>query len=150
MNLETGAVNALRSFQTCTPDWFPDSKRVILSSRPAGQTGAGGYGYTQLWEVNGEGTEQQLLYGEDGLHIYSGAVSPDGDYILFSKCPEDGGGAERSGGMICLMRTADAPIIGGTSEDLRKLHPEAHDGPVLEIDRGWEPHWTSGEVRVAP
>ncbi|MCB9782890.1 MAG: hypothetical protein H6751_08000 [Candidatus Omnitrophica bacterium] len=63
----------------------------------------------------------KLLYGEDGVHIYSGAVSPDGEYILFSKCPDDGGGAERSGGTICLMRSADAPTIGGPSPELRKF-----------------------------
>jgi Tol biopolymer transport system component len=150
MNLETAEVNPLRSFQTCTPDWYPDSERVILSSRPAGQTAKGGYGYTQLWVVDGEGKEQQLLYGEDGVHIYGGTVSPNGDYILFSKCPDDGGGAERSGGMICLMRTADAPTIGGPSPDLRKVHPEVKAGPVIELDKGWEPHWTSHEIAIKP
>jgi len=109
MNAENSEVNPLRSFQNCTPDWFPDSVHVILSSRPAGQTGAKGYGYTQLWQVNGEGTDQKLLFGEDGLHIYGGALSPDGNYVLFTKCPEDGGGAEKSGGTICLIRMADTP-----------------------------------------
>ncbi|MCA9432365.1 MAG: PD40 domain-containing protein [Candidatus Omnitrophica bacterium] len=150
MNLETGEVNALRSFQTCTPDWYPDSEHVILSSRPAGQPANNGYGYTQLWEVDGEGKEQKLLYGEDGVHIYSGAVSPDGEYILFSKCPDDGGGAERSGGTICLMRSADAPTIGGPSPELRKVHPDVKNGPVIEIDKGWEPHWTYQEISVRP
>ncbi len=150
MDIETGEVNALRSHKTCTPDWYPDSKSVILSSRPAGQPGDDGYGYTQLWRVDGEGKDQEFLYGQDGLHIYSGAVSPDGDYLLFTKCPDDGGGAERSGGTICLMRASDAPTIGGPSPDLRKVHPDVNDGPVLDIDKGWEPHWTFKEIVVIP
>lgn len=150
MDVKTGQVNALRSFQTCTPDWFPDSSHVILSTRPDGQPGAAGYGYTQLWEVNSDGTNQKLVYGEDGLHMYGGALSPDGQYALFSKCPEDGGGAEKSGGVISLMRMADAPSIGGPSPDLRKLHPEVNNGPILEIDKGWEPHWTTAEIKVRP
>jgi len=150
MNAMNGEVNALRSFQNCTPDWFPDSDHVILSSRPAGQPGAKGYGYTQLWEVNGLGNEQRLLYGEDGLHIYGGALSPDGKYILFTKCPEDGGGAEKTGGTICLIRMEDTPAIGGPSPDLRKLHPLARNALLIEIDKGWEPHWTFHEIKVEP
>jgi Tol biopolymer transport system component len=150
MNAENGEVNVLRSFQNCTPDWYPDSTHVILSTRPAGQPGANGYGYTQLWEVDGEGKDQKLLYGEDGLHIYGGALSPDGNYVLFTKCPEDGGGAEKTGGTICLIRMDDTPAIEGPSPDLRKLHPEARKATVIEIDKGWEPHWTPIEMKATP
>lgn len=150
MNAESGDMAPLRSFQTCTPDWRHTADKVILSTRPAGQTGANGYGYTQLWEVSGDGADQRLLFGEDGVHIYSGAYSPDAKYILFSKCPEDGGGSEKSGGTICLMRIEDAPTIAGPSEELRKLHPNAKSGTVIEIDQGWEPHWTFTEVLQNP
>jgi len=44
-----------------------------------------------------------------------------------------------------LMRVADAPIIGGESVALRKVHPEAKSGPVLELPSGWEPSWTYSE-----
>ena len=37
MNAETGEVNPVHIFQSCTPDWFPDSTRIIFSSRPDNQ-----------------------------------------------------------------------------------------------------------------
>src|SRR5262245_6637615 len=60
MNAVTGEVNPVVKFQNCTADWFPDSKRLIFSSRPASQEEADGgqmdkavgqkygYGWTQL------------------------------------------------------------------------------------------------------
>ena len=148
MNAASGELNAVRKFQNCTPDWHPDSNHIVLSSRPAGQPGGDGYGYTQLWLVSGDGAEQQLLYGEDGSHIYGGAFSPDAQYILFTKGPKDGSGAEESGAPMCIIRAKDAPMITGESPDLRKLHPVTKDGPVLMLEKAWEPHWTyflSGE-----
>ena len=146
MNADTGAVNAVRRFQNCTPDWFPDSDRIILSSRPAGQKVNEGYGYTQLWAVDGAGGNDQLLYGEEGFHIYGGTVSPDGAYVLFSKSPQDGAGAESAGGDLCIMRMLDAPTIARESAELRRLHPVTKDGPVLFLTQGWEPHWTYAEI----
>ncbi len=142
VNAESGELNPVRKFQNCTPDWHPDSNRIILSSRPAGQTGAKGYGYTQLWEVSGDASKQQLLYGEDGSHIYGGAYSPDGQYIVFTKGPKDGSGAEEAGAPICIIRAKDTPMITGESTELRKLHPATKGGPVLTLENGWEPHWT--------
>ena len=43
---------------------------------------------------------------------------------------------------MSLIRVADAPIIGGESKALRKVHSKAHDGPVLPLPEGFEPHWT--------
>lgn len=146
MNAESGEVNAVRKFQNCTPDWHPDGNHIILSSRPAGQTGAAGYGYTQLWLVSGDGIEQQLLYGEDGAHIYGGAFSPDGKYILFTKGPKDGSGAENGGAPMCIIRAADTPMITGESIELRKLHKDTKNGPVLTLETAWEPHWTFAEI----
>ena len=37
MNIETGETNAVAKFQNCTAAWFPDSKRIINSYRPARQ-----------------------------------------------------------------------------------------------------------------
>lgn len=146
LDAQTGDMNVVRSYQNCTPDWFPDSQRIILSSRPANQKINEGYGFTQLWAVNGAGGGDALLYGEEGFHIYGGAVSPDGKYILFSRSPQDGSGAEKDGGQICIMRMSDAPSIGGESEELRQLHPVTKDGPVLPVGQGWEPHWTYAEI----
>jgi hypothetical protein len=87
-----------------------------------------------------------MIYGEDGYHIYGGALSPDSRYVLFTRCPQDGGGSERSGAPICIMRMADAPAIAGPSKDLRKVHPEAKDAPILQFVDGWEPHWAYAEI----
>jgi len=146
MNVETGELNAVHTFRNCTPDWFPDSRHIIFSNRPADQPGNKGHGWTQLWMADGDGKESRLIYGEDGYHIYGGALSPDGKYVLLTKTREDGGGSERSGGPICVMRTADAPTIGGKSSELRKVHPDTKDGPVLQLRRGWEPCWTYKEI----
>lgn len=146
LNAETAECNSVRSYQNCTPDWFPDSKRVILSSRPAGQPGRDGQGYTQLWMASGDGAEQGLIYGEDGSHIYGGMVSPDSKYVLFTRSAKDGNGSEDAGAAIGIMRLSDAPSIGGPSPDLRKVHPHTKDGPLLTLDTGWEPHWTYAEI----
>jgi len=143
MDAETGDLNIVHEFQSCTPDWFPDSKHIIFPSRPAGQDG---YGFTQLWMSDGEGKEARMIYGEDGYHIYGGALSPDGEYVLFTRCAKDGGGSEDSGAPICVMRMAEAPAIGGPSEALRKVHPEAKDAAVLQLVAGWEPCWTYAEI----
>jgi dipeptidyl aminopeptidase/acylaminoacyl peptidase len=146
MNAATGDLNVVRKFQNCTPDWAPDSKHVIVSHRPADQQGAGGYGYTQLWIALGDGSKEMLVYGEDGFHMYGGALSPDGKYVLFTRGPKDGSGSKKDGAPICVMRLSDAPSIGGASPDLRKIHPVTKDGPVLTLDKGWEPCWTYADI----
>jgi Tol biopolymer transport system component len=141
----SGKMNVVSKYQNCTPDWFPDSKRMIFSNRPAGQ---GGYGWTQLWMADAAGTNRELIYGEDGRHIYGGALSPDGKYVLFTRCPQDGGGSERGGAPGGLMRLSDAPTIAGESKTLRRMHPDAKDGPVLTLPDCWEPHWTFADIGV--
>ena len=143
MHSVTGKINPVNEFQNCTPDWFPDSKRLIFSHRPDGQEG---YGWTQLWMADGDGSNKKLIYGEDGYHIYGGAVSPDGKYVLFTKGKADGGQSEKSGAPMGVMRLADAPLITGESQALRKLHPDTKDGPILELPVGWEPHWTMHDI----
>ena len=143
MHVRTGELNIVHEFQSCTPDWFPDSKHIIYPSRPAGQNG---YGFTQLWMSDGDGKEAKMIYGEDGYHIYGGALSPDGKYVLFTRCGEDGGGSEKSGAPICVMRMEDAPAIAGPSAALRKVHPDAKEATVLQLVEGWEPCWTYAEI----
>jgi len=145
LDAQTGKLNPVHKFQSCTPDWFPDSKRVIFASRPGGQPGAGGYGWTQLWMADGEGKKSELVYGEDGRHVYGGCLSPDAKYVLFTRGKVDGGGSESAGAPICVMRMRDAPTIAGESKDLRKVHPKTVDGPVLQFADGWEPHWRYGD-----
>jgi len=143
MNVETGEINPVNSFQNCTPDWFSNANRVIFSHRPRNQDG---YGWTQLWMADGDGKKLQFIFGEDGRHIYGGALSPDNMYSLFTACPDDGGGSEEGGAPMRLMRLADAPTIRGESKSLRDIHSDTKDGPILDLPVGWEPHWTYTEV----
>jgi Tol biopolymer transport system component len=147
MNAETGEVNPVHIFQSCTPGWFSDSTRMIYSSRPDNQKALEGYGVTQLWMANADGTDRKLVYGEDGFHIYGGEVSPDGAYVLFTKSVADGGGSEKEGAPMYLIRLADTPAIGGESPELLGLHPTANNTPaVIALPPGWEPHWTYTEI----
>lgn len=148
MELSSGAVNPVNRVDCCTPDWFPDSQTIIFSNRPSGQQGNNGYGWTQLWRADGEGKERQLVYGEDGRHVYGGHVSPDGNYVLFTGNMKEDGDPSNQGAAMGLMRLKDAPIVAGESRELRKLYPNAHDGPVLELPAGWEPCWTDVEILV--
>jgi Tol biopolymer transport system component len=143
MDARSGEINAVNSFQNCTPDWLPDSKRIIFSHRPGNQDG---YGWTQLWLADGDGSNRRMLYGRDGRHIYGGATSPDMKYVLFSASKADGGESEKDGAPMHLMRMPDKPVIQGESPDLRKVHPDSIDAPVLTLPVGWEPHWTYAKI----
>jgi Tol biopolymer transport system component len=146
MNVATGAAEAVNRVDCCTPDWFPDSRSVIFSWRPPGQKTNNGYGWTQLWMADAEGKSRQLVYGEDGRHVYGGNVSPDGKYVLFTGNLQEDGDPGNAGAPMGLMRLSDAPIIGGESKELRGLHPKVNDGPVLTLPAGWEPCWTLAEI----
>ena len=88
MNARTGDVNPVSRLQSCTPDWAGDSKHVIFSCRPPSQTTNNGYGWTQLYLSSGEGGDAQLLYGEDGSHIYGGALSPTTNIYCLRNAPK--------------------------------------------------------------
>ncbi|MDA2930417.1 hypothetical protein MYX84_10800 [Acidobacteria bacterium AH-259-O06] len=169
LNLATGRVSSVSGPRMCcTGDWFPDSEHVIYSYRPVNQEVLDGgemarragqkleHGWTQLWMGDKQAQKRRLVYGEDGRHIYGGAVSPDGRYVLFTRSHEedlkvlrsefDQVGIKRKGAPMGLMRISDAPIIGGKSRALRKLDPHANDGPVLQLPECWEPHWTYADM----
>ncbi len=150
MNVKTGETNAVSTTDNCTPDWFPDSKRMIFANRHASDVAHAKTGWTQLWMAEADGKNPQLVYAEDGRHIYGGHVSPDGKYALFTGNPKEDGDPENHGAPMALMRLADAPIIGGDSAVLRKLHPEAKSGPVLILPDGFEPCWTSHDLSKKP
>jgi dipeptidyl aminopeptidase/acylaminoacyl peptidase len=135
MDVATGMINPVSKVDCCTPDWFPDSRTMIYSSRP--------HEWTQLWMADGEGKQRRLVYAEDGRHIYGGCVSPDGKYVLFTGNKEEDGDPRNAGAPMGLLRLRDAPMITGVSHAARKEHPGAKDGPVLALPAGWEPHWTS-------
>ena len=136
------------------------------------------HGWTQLWMADKTGQHRRLVYGEDGRHIYGGAISPDGKYVLFTRSHEedlkvmrsqtDQTGARRQGAPMALMRLSDAPTIGGESKALRNLYPAtkmdlsciwpSHGspiGPTLKSDGSETVNtaslpWTFPLVRSAP
>ena len=65
--------------------------------------------------------------GEDGKHIYGGAVSPDGQYVVFTRSLTDG---DLETALMSVMRLSDAPIVSGESKFLRAQYPNAKSGPV--------------------
>ncbi len=146
MDAESGQINPIITFQSCTPDWGPDSNHIIFSSRPANQSASNSYGWSQLYLADGEGKQIDLIYGEDGSHIYGGTLAPDSAYALFTKCAADGGGAEQSGAPMCIMRMSDSPAITGESPYLQEHYPNAKNAPILTLSNGWEPIWTYAEV----
>ena len=109
----------------------------------------GKMGWTQLWMADADGKNPQLVYAEDGRHIYGGHVSPDGKYVLFTGNPQEDSDPKNGGAPMSLMRLADAPIIGSDSALLRKIHPEAKFGPVLTLPKGWELCWISPSIGSA-
>jgi Tol biopolymer transport system component len=146
IEIETGKSHAVSPGDCCTPDWFPDGRRLVYSNRPAGQTENQGDGWTQLWMADADGRNRRLVYGEDGRHVYGGQVSPDGKYVVFTENMKEIGDPRHAGAPMGLMRLANAPIIGGESRELRKLHSEGKSGPVLVLPTGWEPCWTEAEI----
>jgi len=150
MSVATGEANAVNLVDCCTPDWFPDSRQIIFSWRPRGQRANKGYGWTELWRATADGKTRQLVYAEDGRHVYGGHVSPDGQYVLFTGNVEEDGDPGRAGAPMALMRLADGPIIGGASPEARARHGAAKAGPVLTLPIGWEPCWTAAEIFTPP
>lgn len=65
------------------------------------------------------------------------------------RCTDDGGGSEKSGAPICVMKMSDAPVIGAPSPYLEATYPDAKHGAVLTLTAGWEPVWTYAEVFAA-
>jgi Tol biopolymer transport system component len=145
MNVESGAAEAVNRVDCCTPDWFPDSRRIVFSWRPPGQKANKGYGWTQLWMIE-PGGERKMLYAEDGRHVYGGNVSPDGRYVLFTGNMNEDGDPGNAGAPMGLMRVSDATVIGGSGGEIREQNPGAAHGPVLVLPSGWEPCWTASEA----
>jgi Tol biopolymer transport system component len=147
MAVATGEVFAVNRVDCCTPDWFPDTRSVIFSWRPPGQTTNRRQGWTQLWRVDADGKNRQLVYAKDERHVYGSFVSPDAKYVIFTGNVEEDGDPQHEGGPMSLMRLSDAPIIEGSSPGVRALHPEAKGGPILNLPSGWEPCWTYHEMQ---
>ena len=142
MDATTGEINPVHDYQNCTPHWFPDSRRLLFSYRPAGQEKENrGAGWTQLYMAEADGHNPRLVYGEDGVHIYGNMPSPDGRYVVFTRSVEEDGDPHRAGSPMAILRLSDAPAVGGESRVLRKRFPQVNSGVLLELPIGWKPDW---------
>jgi len=146
MKESTGEINVVSETNryNCTPDWLPDSQRVVYSRGIIPNVG----GWAQLWTADGDGNGKRVLYAEEGRHIYGSCVSPDGKYVLFTSSQHDLGEVDNSQTTMAIIRFQDAPIIIGKNEVLRKTCHDANNGPVLHLFCGWEPHWTYAVIDI--
>lgn len=144
MDAVTGQVQPVHDYQNCTPHWFADSMRLLFSYRPAGQERENnGDGWSQLYTAQGDGKNSGMVYGEDGVHIYGNMPSPDGKYVVFTRSVAEDGDPHSAGSPMAIMRLSDAPALGGQSRTLRKQHPEAKEGVLLNLPNGWKPYWAT-------
>jgi hypothetical protein len=149
LSADTGMINAVSEVDryNCTPDWAPDSQHVVYARGIVPDRG----GRAEMWWARGDGQERQMLFAEEGRHIYGAGVSPDGRYCVFTRSTDDfGNDGDVQGFTLAIMRRRDAPMIGDPSPSLQKRFPEARTGPWLDLGSGWEPHWTAADLKAAP
>ena len=144
LDAATGEVNAVSQTDryNCTPDWFPDSKRIVYSRGIVPEQG----GFAEIWIADGDGKQRQAISMESSRHLYGGCVSPDGRYLLFTRSEADLGPVEPSRTSMSIVRLADAPLLMGENPAIRSQFPTARSGPRLDLSWGWEPHWTRHDV----
>jgi len=147
MNAGTGDIAAVSETDryNCTPDWMPDSRRVvyargIIPEKP---------GRAELWVATLDGQAPQPLYAEEGHHIYGACASPDMKYLLFTRHAADATRIELQDTTMAIIRWADTPMRGDDGESLRKRLPTARPGPRLDLGPGWEPCWTAVNLASA-
>lgn len=92
--------------------------------------------------ADGDGSNKRLLYAEDQRHIYGGALSPDDQYVLFTRSETDLGKVKISRTRMAIIRFSDTPMINDQNKTLRKPYPNAKNGAILDLSWGWEPAWT--------
>jgi hypothetical protein len=85
---------------------------------------------------------------EEDRHLYGGCISPDGQYVLFTRSVQDLGQVDISQTTMAICRERDMPILigPGDCDGMRDRYTNARSGPVLGLPRGWEPDWTDAEV----
>jgi Tol biopolymer transport system component len=147
LNVKTGNINVVSEAEryNCTPDWGSNSQQVVYARGVIPEQG----GRAEMWLASGDGEQKQMLFAEEGRHIYCACVSPDGNYCLFTRSQEDfDHDRDVKGFTMAIMRRSDAPMIGDESVSLRKRFPGAKTGPWLDLGPGWEPHWTAVDLNA--
>jgi Tol biopolymer transport system component len=146
LDADTARINAVSQTDryNCTPDWMPDSRRILYSRGITPEAG----GWAELWMGSGDGKERGMLYAEDKRHIYGGCASPDGKYLLFTRSEVDLGRVDSSRTSLAIIRMSDTPMVAGDGGKAREKYSAARRGPILDLSWGWEPHWTYAEIRL--
>lgn len=126
----------------CTPDWMPDSMRLVYSRGTIPEKNE----RAQLWTATPDGRDRRMLYAEAGRHVYGGASSPDGRYYLFTRSVEDLGKVDHAKTTMAIIRAGDTPMLGDDDPALRAMFPNAKPARRLDLGPGWEPHWTFAEI----
>ena len=161
MDAATGTGNAVNRVNCCTPDWFPDSRSVIFSWRPRGQTANKGYGWTQLWMADAEGKSCRLLLARMGgtytagmshrtesTRFFTGNIEENGDQAMPAPDGPDAAeqraadrrgkpGVAQTASQGWRRASADAPRGLGTLLDPQRTPGgKASEGQMLQGVRG--------------
>lgn len=139
-----GKINAVSETDryNCTPDWHPDSRHILYARGIIPKQG----GRAQLWMASDDGREKNMLYAEEGRHIYGACAAPDAKFLLFTRSVEDLGAVGKSQTTLAVLRWADTPMLGDESAELRQQFSTAKSARWLDLGPGWEPHWTYSEA----
>lgn len=146
LNIDSGQIHPISETDryNCTPDWHPDSQRVLYSRGIIPEKG----GWAELWVGSTRDTPPKRLYAETARHIYGACTSPDGQYILFTRSVEDLGRVDHSKTTLAIIRWRDTPMVVAENPHRQRSRSLA-TGPRLDLGPGWEPHWTAAEISPA-
>jgi Tol biopolymer transport system component len=150
MNATTGALNAVSETEryNCTPDWMPDSQRILYSRGIVPERGREADGRAEVWLASGDGTQRRILCEAEKQHLYGSCASPDGAYLLLTASDVDLGRVDNSRTRMMVVRMSDTPVVVGSSRYVEQNYPGASDGAKVgfSLGSGWEPHWTYAEI----
>jgi TolB protein len=62
-------------------NWSADGRQIVFSEFPKSNNFNG-----QLWVMNADGSHQRLLLGETAYHEETPSFSPDGRWVVFTRC----------------------------------------------------------------
>jgi TolB protein len=97
--------------------WSPDGTQIVFTEYPPPD------GNGQIWLMNGDGTNQHLLFAETGFSDEQPSFSPDGDTVVFTR----------------IQAGSDAQAIYRVSKDgtgLTEITPYSTTLPASIQDRG--------------
>jgi len=61
--------------------WSPDGKQIVFNEGPAAVGGVG-----EIWLMNADGSNQQLIFKEEDFSDDRPSFTPDGKFVIFNRC----------------------------------------------------------------